>query len=578
MNLIDRAIRAFAPESAVRRERARAQLATIDKRGFRRESAISSTNRKTTDHVLNHPDSSTNHYDRVSQIKDARDLEENNAIVASCLRKYEVFVVGRTTYIPRTQSESANAAVRAYVERWMLSADLTGRHTFRAMIGLAAKSMIRDGDLGFNVVELPVTPQMSAEKTSPIRLQAIEADRIGSALMFETAKAFKPLKKNEQDFSGVVVDGYGKPVRYRIFNRQKANSTMQAWREIDAANFLHVFDPIRFDGYRGYSAIGSAINDIKDLREILACEKQAVKYLCSISGVVEGGDGTVNDDVLLDDSHAAYNADASTLKAVSPGSIESLPQGHKFNALEFTRPSPTFAGFAEMLVRLLALAFKLPYGIVYSWANQGTASRFEAALAAREFEQVQLVIEERLLNPIIKRVIARGIQLGHLPAVPDFDAGEWRFPAKITADVGRESKADIEEIKIGLRSKTQVNADRGEDRQLVRNFTLSEKLEVIEDAKKLMAQSGGEIDLKTAIWMLESVAPTPPVEAPEEPAADEAADDSTETEKPAANEAPPTQQSFHINANLTPGEKRRSVTFIRDKDGKLAGAEIQEEN
>jgi L-alanine-DL-glutamate epimerase-like enolase superfamily enzyme len=89
--------------------------------------------------------------------------------------------------------------------------------------------------------------------------------------------------------------------------------------------------------------------------------------------------------------------------------------------------------------------------------------------------------------------------LGHIPAVPDFDAGEWRFPAKITADVGRESKADIEEIKIGLRSKTQVNADRGEDRQLVRNFTLSEKLEVIEDAKKLMAQSGGEIDLKTAI-------------------------------------------------------------------------------
>jgi capsid protein len=239
---------------------------------------------------------------------------------------------------------------------------------------------------------------------------------------------------------------------------------------------------------------------------------------------VEGGDGTVNDDVLLDDSHEAYNADAATLKAVSPGSIESLPQGQKFNALEFTRPSPTFAGFAEMLVRLLALAFKLPYGIVYSWANQGTASRFEAALAAREFEQVQLVLEEKLLMPVIRRVIARGIQLGHIPAVPDFDAGEWRFPAKITADVGRESKADIEEIKIGLRSKTQVNADRGEDRQLVRNFTLSEKLEVIEDAKKLMAQSGGEIDLKTAIWMLESVAPNPPMEAPE-PAEAESGDE-----------------------------------------------------
>jgi capsid protein len=289
MNLIDRAIRVFSPESAVRREVARAKLATIDKRGFRRESAISGTNRRATDHVLNHPDSGANHSDRVSQIKEARDLEENNAIVASCLRKYEVFVVGRTTYIPRTQSETANKEIRAYVERWMQSADLTGRHTFRALVGLAAKSMIRDGDLGFNVVELPVTPDLDATKLSPIRLQAIEADRIGatwSSAGQDWAKPFKALKKGEQDFSGVVVDQYGKPARYRIFSRQREGGLLTPWKEIDAANFIHIFDPIRFDGYRGFSAIGSAMPDIKDLREILACEKQAVKYLCSISGIV----------------------------------------------------------------------------------------------------------------------------------------------------------------------------------------------------------------------------------------------------------------------------------------------------
>ena len=201
------------------------------------------------------------------------------------------------------------------------------------------------------------------------------------------------------------------------------------------------------------------------------------------------------------------------MKKVEPGAIQYLAEGESFNPVDFNRPSPTFNGFLDTLVRSTGLTVGLPFGFIYSWAGQGPAVRLEAAQAAREFEMTQLTLEEKFLYPIVIRVIARGMQLGHLPVVPDFDAGEWRFPAKVTADVGRESKAIIDEIMAGVTSKTQVCADRGEDREMTRAFLRTEAMELVEDAKMVQAASDGVLDLPTAIYMLERRAPNAPTVA-----------------------------------------------------------------
>jgi capsid protein len=380
-----------------------------------------------------------------------------------------------------------------------------------------------------------------------------------------------------QDFSGVVVDSVGRPKRYRIYNRQKTSTTMVQAMEVEAANFLHLFDPTRLDSYRGFSAFDAAINDIKDAAELLGLEKIALKYLCSKSGIVTNATGEAPGDVLLDVDHADYNADADRLKKVEPGAIEDQQEGQGFVPLDSYRPSSTFAGFIETLMRRTGLSLNLPFGFIYTWAGQGTAVRMEAAQATREFEQTQLILEERFLDPIVLRVIARGIQLGDLPAVPDFDRGEWRYPAKITADVGRESKALIEEYMAGLTSKTQINADRGEDGEMVREFRRAEALELVEDAKAIVASSAGEIDLKLALFMLEKRAPNAPME-PVEPA------DTEDDKKPAKVEAnsipiaPP--QIIQVHGFQAPPppvappqeDVTGSIEFIRASSGELEGA------
>lgn len=518
MNFVDRIVAAINPTAGLERARAREFLRRINTKGFRREGARSGTNRRPTDTILDHPDSGANHTDRLQCMREARGLEENCPFTKSVLRKIRISAVGRIQYRSRSRSKAARLAINEYVERWMRDVDLCKRHHFRSLAGLGVTSMVRDGDLGFIVSEEEITPELNVLKKSPIRLQAIEGDRIGatySSTAFPHGKPFRKLAKGEQNFSGVIVDQKGAPKRYQIFNRSKDGSTMIPAMEVPAENFIHLFDPTRLDGYRGVSAFDAALNDIKDAAELLGLEKIALKYLCSKSGVVTNATGEVDSDVLLDTSHADYNSDAGRLKEVKPGAIEYLQEGQAFTPLDFDRPTNTFSGFLDTLMKRGGLTVNLPFGFTYSWAGQGTAVRMEAAQAAREIEQIQLILEERLLDPIVQRVIARGIQLGHLPSVPDFDAGEWRYPAKITADVGRESKAMIEENMSGLISKTQIAADRGEDHDLIREFLLAEQLEIVEDAQKIVEASGGEIDLKMAIFMLEKRQPNAPQEAPE---------------------------------------------------------------
>ena len=532
MTYLESMIRAVNPKLALERARAKAALDVGERVGFWRVGAQSSTNRKASGQTLDQPDSSRNHTDRVTLIREARWLEENSSVVKSILRKYRTFSVGRLQYVARTSNEAVNKQIGAYVERWMANADASQRHHFRTLAGLGVTSMKRDGDIGFIVLEEPMTPLEQMMMVSPIRIQAIEADRIGSIVNREglDTRPFKPLKKNEQDFSGVVVNGAGKPIRYRIYNRNRTGEMMTPALEVPAQDFLHLFDPTRLDSYRGFSVFDAAVTDIKDLMEILACEKMSVKMLSSISGVVNNSDGSADQDVSLDISHD-YNPDADRLKKIEPGTIEYLAEGESFNPVESNRPSPTFNGFLDSLIRNCGMATNLPFGFIYSWAGQGTAVRMEAAQAAREFEMTQLTLEEKLLNPLVRRVIARGMQLGHLPTVPDFDSGEWRYPAKVTADVGRESKAIIDEIMAGVTSKTQVSADRGEDREMTRSFLRTEAIELVQDAMQVQQAAEGQLDLNTAIYMLERRAPNAPtIAAPAAAPAEEPMDDDSPDE------------------------------------------------
>ena len=86
MTYLESMIRAVNPKLALERARAKAALDVGERVGFWRVGAQSSTNRKASGQTLDQPDSSRNHTDRVTLIREARWLEENSSVVKSILR------------------------------------------------------------------------------------------------------------------------------------------------------------------------------------------------------------------------------------------------------------------------------------------------------------------------------------------------------------------------------------------------------------------------------------------------------------------------------------------------------------
>ena len=101
--------------------------------------------------------------------------------------------------------------------------------------------------------------------------------------------------------------------------------------------------------------------------------------------------------------------------------------------------------------------------------------RAEFAAADRVFTKHQGVLTDKVLDPIKDAVILDGIARGEIPPPPLLTGetmvqalrratkGEWRFPAKLSIDVGRESAANMNENRQGAKSLQEIAAEEGTD-------------------------------------------------------------------------------------------------------------------
>jgi hypothetical protein len=89
------------------------------------------------------------------------------------------------------------------------------------------------------------------------------------------------------------------------------------------------------------------------------------------------------------------------------------------------------------------------------------------------------VLTDKVLDPIKNDVILAAIASGDLDMPPAKDGetpaqalrratkGEWRWPARMTIDVGRESAANLNEHRQGIKSGQQIAAEQGTDFETV---------------------------------------------------------------------------------------------------------------
>ena len=438
-NLLDRIVASFSPESGVKRLIARQKY-----NAFSYEAARI-TRARGIPPGLQSSESSKNQGDRIQMMRVARDSADNIGFVKSLLSKTADYVCGKLIYHPNTGDRNIDNAYKQYLSNCFANCDITGRHSFRELMRLAIMATKLDGDMGFIIIK---------RKDMPPALQSIEADRIGGD---QAGQSY------EKYFGGIKIDSSGVPVSYKIYDRDPSGAYTNP-REIKAESFIHLFNPRRLDQYRGVTDFHSCLNTLVDIKEIIDFEKQACKWASAQAGVLISDGGEDNSGYNFDETTQDPNNNALRLMTMEPGKINILNKGEDMKVFDSSRPSPAFQGLLNLLYREVCISQDLPFGFMYDMSElKGPTARLESAQAHRAFDRWQNLLEDKVLNRIKAIWLNYGIAKKEIPDSKNWTHGRWMFPAHPTIDVGRESAANLNENRQGLKSAANIYGEQGLD-------------------------------------------------------------------------------------------------------------------
>jgi capsid protein len=454
---LDRALAVFSPKRALQRQNSRLWL-----NKFNYEAARPGTWRQQATLVGNaSADTTTINYDRIRCIWEVRDLENNFPFTSKLLDMYEDYVLGDYRVKSKATSEADRKAIDDYWDLCSQYSDPTGRFSFLDQTHLSLRSATRDGDVIGRI--LPEKFQVGDREMEFLQVTIVEADRIGYPYEGSVGNGY---------LNGVLYDpetGYIKG--YRIFQRDPMSNTYSNPEDVSSSECLYVSNHNRADQLRAPSRLAPAIPTMRDIMEIIENERLSVKWCASQGGVVTrlSGDTSTDNDIYPDyfQAQLAGEQGAQRLTAAAPASIQYLAPGEKFEAFNYSRPSPAFQGLLDTLYRDVCLSLSIPFGFAYKATTNGVASRLESAQARRAFMRWQRIMRDKWIMPFRNRALLHGLETGQLQLSPQGEKevldAKIIWPAHPTVDVGRESQANVAEYNANLKAGETISEERGDD-------------------------------------------------------------------------------------------------------------------
>ena len=389
---------------------------------------------------------------RESMLSEARSLAQTFPIIRRILKTYSTYCVGNL----RVQWSTGVPEIdRQYEAAWinsMQTLDAKGQHHFTKLAKIALTRMLCDGDVFAQKIDSKGVGQIAI----------IEGDRVTSAIGGSVGFDTDTL------IGGVNVNANGKPLSYRVCRRNGTGSFVDPVN-IGTADMLHFWDTDRADSYRGVTAFASVLNSMRDLKEILHAETVGVKtaskmglIINSLSGGVASSGGEV--ELFRNDSTTQSASTQVNAQEITDGVIQYMFPGEEIKAFMSDRPSAAWQGFVAWLVELVSIGLDLPKSVVWSMSGLGgAAARFEIQTAGRTFASTQDILERKFLVPVAAWTTAKLINSGRLPFHPNWYQFTFQRPPFVSVDLGRDSKAGIEENKAGMLTAQEWFAESGQD-------------------------------------------------------------------------------------------------------------------
>jgi len=369
-SLLDKAICGLSPERGIRRLAAKRVL-----HEFRYDGAASTSKRASAPHNMS-PNSFDVQRDRLQLMREAEDMERNFAPAKHLNRKVATYV-SPISYHAQTGDHGLDSEVEDYLETEAFPCcDITGRYDFFKMIEFGVMGMNRGGDYGWAFQRPGLEPGMDIDDAVelPLKIQAIEPDRIGGV--------YQNVVSNDY-VSGCLIGQYGEITNFRVFHRSMTTNCYDNPVDVPASQFVHMTDPLRIDQYRGVSVLATAIQNLRDLYEIIDFLKGKTKLESALT-VFTNSNGAIAGAGSMDayQTNLFPGSTSGLQQDIAFGQINHLAGGTDIKFPTSNSPSGEVQALMTLLLKFVAMSYNLPYSFALDAAALGgVSSRLESEMA-----------------------------------------------------------------------------------------------------------------------------------------------------------------------------------------------------
>ncbi|WP_311220408.1 phage portal protein [Escherichia coli] len=409
-----------------------------------------------------------------------------NTAVGSRYTQYITDMVVGTGLDPKPSMVKSNgkldSALNKQIEnafwKWAQNAkrfSRNGRFNFRELLVMAERERVMGGEC-FIVL---------TKENNELNVSILSADKCDWTLNREVSKDRAIYQGVEYDVETM------RPVAYwfRKINLLTQTYTGDNYR-VDASQVCHYYQPLAAESLRGVTDFLPVIKDIAHqdaFREAVLIQK---RIAATAMGFIERPKDS-GDDFDTGEDEDQYQA-PDVIHDFAPGTIQELPEGATIKSIQSNQSGDDFNSFNSGMFTSIAMGL----GVF----NQGltgdtsqinySAARFGELLQRNRVKALQNKLIETVVLPIFEAYLrhysARGVVPIRITAIPHvIDNTTIIRPRFESVDVNKDVSADIALIDKGLKSRTAVILERGDDPEKVFSEIQAEKsaLNIIVDGE-----------------------------------------------------------------------------------------------
>ncbi len=386
--------------------------------------------------------------------KHARYLYKNSPLIRGLIERLVSLTIGSGFYpVMRSSNPVWNKKFRAWWKKKSRNPHLGPRATISQYQRAVCRARFIDGEC--------FTIKTSDELTYEDKIQGIESDRIGG-------NKTPNRSEDSQTVDGIDLDRQGTAMAFHVKGVEEPYSS---------EDIIQHFTPNRLGQYRGETILAAAINTARDVDDILALEKDAVKDASSKRDIIKTPSGELNPEQFR---KARYNFPVG---GTGIGTVFNLPQDDiakddyykiKFDGKEIvlregdeytpyipSRPGAAWQGFMDFLSNTICLSTNLPPSVVLPINVGGVDIRRDLDIAQRTVEPWQLDIACEL-DDILDYFMEPEMIDGDLRGAPNDYEIVWHFPQKLNVDRA-QAQQDRQDVQAGTMSIEEYHARNGDD-------------------------------------------------------------------------------------------------------------------